>query len=121
MDEEHLKNRIQDLENELNSIRKSKKKKNELGKSFLKNISRVIITPKLQDSIYNSLSEYSEGKLSKETLSELVANIIWRFTRIGFFLIFISLLPATFLLLQTILLNNQNKMEVVKIVYTKIS
>lgn len=65
---------------------------------------------KLKDSIHAFLKELSQGKVSQDTSSELIANIIIRLTRVGFFALIGLLIPFFFLVFQTNILLQQNKL-----------
>ncbi|KZS42473.1 hypothetical protein AWE51_03255 [Aquimarina aggregata] len=77
---------------------------------FLKKIATPIIGFNLKKSIVNSIDEFNEKKvLSKDTLADLGANIIWRITRIGIFAVIIGVFPTVLFIQQNKLLRNQNK------------
>ncbi|QHI35158.1 hypothetical protein IMCC3317_05040 [Kordia antarctica] len=100
---EELKKIITDRDKK---IEENKKNRN----WFLKKIATPIIGVNLKNSIINSIDEFNEKRiLSKDTIADLGANIIWRITRIGIFAVIIGLLPTILLIQQNRLLGNQNR------------
>ncbi len=63
----------------------------------------------LKDSFKQLLDELPGGKVSKETLSEIMAQVIWRLTRIGSFAILAAVAPLMIMAVQTWMLSRQNE------------
>jgi uncharacterized protein YjbI with pentapeptide repeats len=57
------------------------------------------------NQLYNELPH----NVSKETLAEVTASIIWRITRIGLFAVAAAVIPIMVLLVQTTILDTQNE------------
>ena len=79
------------------------------GTWFVKRLGTFIAGPSLSTSIKNTINEFNEKKtLSTETVSDLSANIIKRFTRVGIFTLIIGLTPTILLFWQNSLIQKQN-------------
>lgn len=77
--------------------------------NMLKRSSGLMLGIPLKKSIEKFLEEMGEKQnVSRETLSDLLSNIILRLTRIGFFLMLTAVLPSVLLLFQTYYLAKQN-------------
>ena len=78
---------------------------------WAKRFSGWFLGKKLKSAINEFFTELQEKRsVTKDTLSELMAAIFMRITRIGAFLFITSLLPALLLILQVYYLRNQNKL-----------
>lgn len=64
----------------------------------------------LIDSTKKLITEIEEKKISKDTLAEVVAHIVWRITRIGMVGLLIAGLPIWLLMQQNSLIKSQNKL-----------
>jgi hypothetical protein len=112
------KDRIKELEQRNSSLQKELDKRKQLDKEatktkiwLLKKIGIFFIGVGLKDSISNFLNEFSKnGKVSKDTISDLITSLIKRFTRIGVFTFLIAITPIVILIIQTTILNNQNEL-----------
>ncbi len=74
-----------------------------------KKIGGIFLGWQLKDSIHRLFGELTQGKVTQQTLADVVTHTLWRFTRIGIFAILAAIIPVTFLALQTWLLSIQNK------------
>ncbi|GAB5476338.1 MAG: hypothetical protein Mars2KO_44370 [Maribacter sp.] len=98
------------LKSQLNLIEEARQKRKKRYAWVAKKTAKTILGNDLKTSISNSLSELKERKyISKETSADLIANIIYRLTRIGIFGLIIAILPTIFLIIQTIYLGKQNQ------------
>ncbi|TYP75951.1 pentapeptide repeat-containing protein [Aquimarina intermedia] len=105
-----LENEKEILQNRLNQIEAEKKRKKKMGFWLLKKSSIPLLGIRLKKSIQNAIVEYKHSKsLSVDTVADVSSNIIYRFTRIGIFAFFMTVVPSLILIFQTSLLYNQNK------------
>lgn len=105
-----LENEKKILENRLEQIEEDKKRKKRFGFWLLKKSSIPFLGIRLKKSIQNAIFEYKNSKtLSVDTVADVSSNIIYRFTRIGIFALFMTIIPSLILLFQTTLLYNQNR------------
>lgn len=109
-----LQEENQQLKKEIEEHKAQQKRSRKLKIWFAKLGTTIFIGLRLKQSILNALNEFKENKeLSKETMADLAASVIWRFTRIGIIALFISVLPSLLLWRQNILFNRQNaKIEI---------
>lgn len=109
---------IQQLQQENETLKErlahidEKKKKSLKFKLFLtKKVATFFIGNNLKQSIKNAITEFNEDKkLSKDTIADVTANVIWRFTRIGIVGVVIALLPTVLLIQQNWIITKQNKL-----------
>ncbi|WP_075344313.1 pentapeptide repeat-containing protein [Tenacibaculum agarivorans] len=89
-----------------------KKAKSLRFKFFLtKKVATFFIGRNLKESIQSAIIEFNEDKkLSKDTIADVTANIIWRLTRIGIVGLLIALLPTVLLVQQNWIITKQNKL-----------
>lgn len=73
---------------------------------IIKGSSKVIIGGDLIQAINKFSNEFPNT--SPETNSNLIGQLVYRFTRVGVFMFFTALLPTFFLVIQVFLLNQQN-------------
>ena len=78
------------------------------GDSIIRAVFDFIVGLDLRMAIKNFLDELPSP--SKPTISVLVANIVYRFTRIGIIGVIIALIPVCLLWQQNIKIDNQNKL-----------
>jgi hypothetical protein len=91
-------------------LQNSTKPKSKKWKFFVKFTATFFAGKKLKKSIYNSIQEFNEMKrISLNTTSDLIANLIKRLTRIGVMALLFALLPTTLMMYQNSLLKTQNK------------
>jgi len=69
---------------------------------------RLMVGKGLKKSFRQLLEELPEGKVSRDTLAEIMTHTIWRITRIGTFAIVMAIAPLLILIVQTTILNRQN-------------
>lgn len=98
------------LKQELNKIYTDSEKSSKRKKGFIKFIGKTFAGRRLKKSIYKVLNQYqSERFVTKDAISDLLASLIYRFTRIGLFTLIFALLPFILLIQQNLLLKQQNK------------
>ncbi len=69
---------------------------------------RLMIGKGLKSGFRQLLDELPDGKVSKDTIAEIMTHTIWRITRIGTFAILMAVAPLLILIVQTGILNRQN-------------
>ncbi|MBI5917323.1 MAG: pentapeptide repeat-containing protein [Bacteroidetes bacterium] len=69
---------------------------------------RLLVGKGLKSSFRQLLDELPGGKVSKETIAEIMTQTIWRVTRIGTFAIIMGVAPLLILVIQTTMLSRQN-------------
>lgn len=92
---------------------KLKKRKKTFSTLFsgIKSIVVPFIGRPLKKSISKAFQEYSDSKkLTTPTISDVVASVVWRLTRVGIFSIIVAIIPIAIVLVQTSLLSKQNKL-----------
>jgi uncharacterized protein YjbI with pentapeptide repeats len=98
------------LKQELDKIYTDSEKSSKRKKGFIKFIGKTFAGMRLKKSIYKVLNQYqSERFVTKDAISDLLASLIYRFTRIGVFTLIFALLPFILLIQQNLLLKQQNK------------
>lgn len=98
------------LKEQLEKYQQKQKPTLKTQKWFLKIGVSLLTGKKLKTSIYNTLQEFNEQKrVSLTTISDLLASLIKRLTRIGVLAFLFALLPTTLMLYQNSLLKRQNK------------
>lgn len=70
---------------------------------------RLLAGKGLKSSFRQLLDELPGGKVSKDTLSEIMAQVVWRITRIGTFAIVAAFAPLLIMAVQTWMLSRQNE------------
>lgn len=105
----NLRKKIEELQKEIEDKNKLNEKFKNRRNWLLKKMMIPIIGINLKDSIVKAIEEFNVKKsLSKDTIANLGANIIWRMTRIGLFTLIISGIPVCLLIQQNSLLRSQN-------------
>jgi len=80
------------------------------GKKYLINIGiHVLSLSKFNDSLKNLFKQLPD-KVKQETISEVIGTLIWRMTRIGFLVVFLSSIPIILLYQQNKLIESQNSL-----------
>lgn len=106
-----LEQQNQELKSQLDKALQGKNRKKQRFGWLLRKASTPLIGSKLKKSISNAINEYkADKKVSVDTVSDVSANVIWRFTRIGAFTFLLAVLPALVLIFQTWLLFTQNSL-----------
>ncbi|RMG85596.1 MAG: pentapeptide repeat-containing protein [Bacteroidetes bacterium] len=80
------------------------------GKWFAKRALTTYAGRGLKDSFYRLYTEVSDRQITKETLADLSAHLVWRFTRIGLLAFLFAVTPILVLIIQTRLMNRQTQM-----------
>ncbi len=107
---EQLEQENKQLKDRLEKIEELSKKKTKRRLGAVRFFGHAIAGRKLKNSIYNMLNEYNTQKnVSRETLSDVLASLVHRITRIGIVTILFAVLPSVLLMRQNMLLNQQNK------------
>ncbi len=110
-EEEKLHKHIEKLEEKIRDYEKRDEKLKGLFNKFLLFLFKIFIGKGLKDAFYKLFSDLREKKnITTETLSELAAAIVRRFTRIGLLSLIVVATPIVFAILQYCLLYNQNKL-----------
>ena len=110
-EEEKLHKHIEKLEEKIRDYEKRDEKLKGLFNKFLLFLFKIFIGKGLKDAFYKLFSDLREKKnITTETLSELAAAIVRRFTRIGLLSLIVVATPIVFAILQYWLLSNQNKL-----------
>jgi len=105
LEEENLR-----LKKELDEIYADSEKNSKRKRGFIKFIGRTFAGRRLKKSIYKVLNQYHEERfVTRDALSDLLASLVYRFTRIGLFTLIFALLPFILLIQQNLLLKQQNK------------
>lgn len=81
-----------------------------LKSNFFQFAKEIWLGKDLHTSIDKLIEEIPKRQVSNETLSNVVKHVLWRFTRIGIFLLIFSILPSIFIAIQVLLLSNQNEL-----------
>lgn len=107
---EELEKRIKYLEQKILKEKDKQSKKRKLAINIGKRGIYLIAGKGLKNAFKNIIEDYQKNKsISSENLSNLFTHLVWRFTRIGIFTVFIAALPSIFLVIQSCLLTSQNK------------
>lgn len=105
-----LETKNQQLESEIEAYKDTAARTKQLKWWTAKKFTGILLGRNLKTSVKKSLDEFSEDRrISKNTLSDLIAALIRRFVRIGFITLLLALLPTAILVIQTYLLNQQNR------------
>ncbi|MEM7187168.1 MAG: pentapeptide repeat-containing protein [Bacteroidota bacterium] len=106
-------NQLQDenqlLKNQLGQIKQKIADSKARKISRTKKVASLVAGSRLKHSIAKTLDEFNEGKVSRDTIAELVASIFKRLVRVGFFPLFIATIPIFINIWQNIILTSQNK------------
>lgn len=98
------------LKHDLERIKSISSKQSKQKRGFLKFIGHTFAGKRLKQSIYKFLDEYNKQQhVTRNTLSDLLASILYRLTRIGLFTILFAVLPSLLLIQQNFLLKQQNR------------
>jgi uncharacterized protein YjbI with pentapeptide repeats len=98
------------LKKELEKLKSITNKKSKTKKGVLKFVGITFAGRRLKQSIYKVLDQYNKERyITREALSDLLASIVYRLTRIGLFTLIFALLPFVLLIQQNLLLKQQNK------------
>ncbi len=112
---DEIKDRLKQLE--LENLRlKAELEANKMANSTSAAVRKIVATSStrllagkgLKNSFKQLLDELPGGKVSKDTLSEIMAQVVWRLTRIGTFAIIAALAPLMIMAVQTWMLGRQN-------------
>lgn len=83
------------------------------GRYFTKASTNYIVGKGLKVSVKQLLDELPAGKVSKDTIADVITHIIWRVTKIGTIALLAAAAPIIFMAVQTWQLNRQNdKLEI---------
>ncbi len=104
---EQLQNENETLKVKIDELEKSKRKNQERKISLTKWVGSIFIGKDLKHSL-NNLYEELPNNVTKITIADVTANLIWRFTRIGIFAVIISIIPIWLLFQQNRKIESQN-------------
>ncbi len=97
------------LRTELEARKAMTSTKKTVGKLVASTTTRYMVGKGLKSSFKQLLEELPNGKVSKDTLADILTHFIWRVTRIGTFALVMGLAPMLILIVQTWILSRQNK------------
>lgn len=98
------------LKSDLERIQSTSKQNTKRKKRVLKFLGHSFAGKRLKNSIYKVLNQYNEQQnVTRDAISDLLAGITYRVTRIGLFTLIFAILPSILLIQQNILLKQQNK------------
>jgi uncharacterized protein YjbI with pentapeptide repeats len=101
------------LRTELEARKALKSTGKTVGKLVTGATTRYLMGKGLKSSFRRLLDELPQGKVSKDTISEILTHSVWRLTRVGTFALLIGLAPIFVMVVQTWMLGRQNdKLEV---------
>ncbi len=97
------------LKAELEAQKATQKTTTVVRKLVTDSTTRLLAGKGLKNSFRQLLDELPGGKVSKDTLSEILAQVVWRITRIGTFAIVAAMAPLLIMAVQTWMLGRQNE------------
>ncbi|MCB0517696.1 MAG: pentapeptide repeat-containing protein [Lewinellaceae bacterium] len=101
------------LRAELEARKAGQKASSGMGKFLTQSSTRLLAGRKLKGSVRKLFDELPSGKVSKDTIVDVVVHLVWRITRIGIFAIVAAMGPLLIMMVQTYILNRQNdKLEI---------
>jgi len=98
------------LKEENQNLRIAQEKRTRRSYLFLGRITSLIIGKKLKISTRNLVYQLRKGETTNEVIADFVEAVIRRLTRVGIIGLMIAILPSMFLLIQSNLLFNQNRL-----------
>ncbi len=98
------------LKTELQLLKGKKKASTVFSKIASKFTTNVFVGKGLKRSVLRLFEELPDGKVSKVTLADVSAHLVWRLTRVGVFTLMLGLIPLCILGIQTYILNTQNQL-----------
>ncbi len=98
------------LRTELEAYRLSKKGKKGVTRGIGWFGAGIFLGKRFKRSLVQLLTEIPQKKVTRETLAEVTAHALWRFTRITLFGLMVAVIPAAILIFQTLLMRSQNRM-----------
>jgi len=112
-----MSNRLEELEKENQELREKleyistvSQQKRKQKRGVLKFIGHTLAGRKLKSSIYNVLDQYhARRNVTRDAISDLLASVVYRLTRVGVFALIFAILPSVLLIQQNILLKRQNE------------
>lgn len=101
------------LKAELEARKAGSKVSRNVGQLLTQSTTRLLAGHRLKSSVRQLLDELPTGKVSRDTVSDVTVNLIYRLTRIGIFAIIAAMGPLLIMIVQTYILNRQNdKLEI---------
>ncbi len=101
------------LRAELEARKAGSKVSRGVGDLVTKSTTRILAGRRLKSSVRQLLDELPGGKVSRDTISDVMVSVILRLTRIGMFAIIAAMGPLLIMVVQTYILNRQNdKLEI---------
>lgn len=109
-DIQNLKQENEQLKTELDAYKQKDEQHKNIRWWTARKFTGLILGKDLKTSVKTVINEVSEDKkVSKDALSDLIASLIRRITRVGVITILLALLPTLILLVQTWILSQQNE------------
>ncbi|MCC6725384.1 MAG: pentapeptide repeat-containing protein, partial [Saprospiraceae bacterium] len=96
------------LKAELEAQRTANKTTTVVRKLVSSSTTHLLAGKGLKNSFRQLLDELPGGKVSKDTLSEIMTQVVWRVTRIGSFAMLAAIVPLFITIVQTWMLSRQN-------------
>lgn len=98
------------LKAELNLLKGKKQVRSTLKGWASRIATNYFVGKRLRSSVLQLYQELPEGRVSKVTLADVSAHLVYRLTRIGMFALMIGVVPLFILCIQTYILNSQNQL-----------
>ena len=95
------------LKAELEARKAGMKTQSALAKVFSKSTTRLVAGARLKRSVKQLVHELP-GTPSRDTITDVLVNLVMRLTRIGTFAIMVAAAPLLIMVIQTYILNHQN-------------
>jgi len=96
------------LKAELQARKAGSKVSRGTGELFTQASTRILAGRRLKKSVRQLLDELPSGKVSRDTISDVMVHLIFRLTRIGMFAIIAAMGPLLIMIVQTYILNRHN-------------
>lgn len=106
---QELETEIERLKNELRNKEEEVKRRYKFQFWISKKVGGIFLGWQLKNSIHRLFVELKQGKATEQTLADVATYTLWRLTRIGLFAVLATLIPVTFIAIQTYLFSIQNK------------
>lgn len=96
------------LKTELEARKALKTTGKTVGKLVTSATTRYMLGHGLKTSFKQLLEELPNGKVSKDTIADILTHAVWRMTRVGTFALLIGFAPIFVMVVQTFMLSRQN-------------
>jgi uncharacterized protein YjbI with pentapeptide repeats len=98
------------LRTELEAYRMSQKGKKGVARGIGWLGAGIFLGKRFKKSLIQLFTEIPQKNVTHETLANVTAHALWRFTRVTLFGLLIAVIPAAILIFQTLLMRSQNRM-----------